>query len=81
MPICSLPYSVPKVQKEMFKQEVEHLVILGVLELANDSEWVAPSFAKPEPKSNQLQFLSEFSNINKQLEQKNTQCQKSMKCY
>ena len=50
MPTCSLPYPVPKVQKEMFKQEVEHLVVLGVLEVANDSEWVAPYFAKPKPK-------------------------------
>ena len=59
---CSLPYPVPKLQKEMFKQEVENLVILGVLELANDSEWVAPSFAKTIPKSNQVHFLSEFRN-------------------
>ena len=65
----------------MFKQEVEDLVVLGVLELANDSEWVAPSFEKPNPKSNQLHFLSEFRNLNKQSKQKNTQCQKSMKCY
>ena len=50
MSTCSLPYPVPMVQKDMFKQEVEHLVILGVLELPNDSEWVAPSFAKPKPK-------------------------------
>ena len=54
----------------MFKQEVEHLVVLGVLELANDSEWVAPSFAKPKHKLNQVHFLSEFRNLNKQLKQK-----------
>ena len=65
MPIFLLPYPVPKVQKEMFKQEVEYLVILVFLELANDSEWVAPSFAKPKPKSNQVHFLSEFRNLNK----------------
>ena len=41
MPTCSLPYPVPKVHKEMFKQEVENSEILGVLELANNSEWVA----------------------------------------
>ena len=70
MPICSLPYPVPKVQKEIFKQEVGHLVILGVLELANDSEWVAPSFVRPKPKSNQVHFLSELRNLNEQLKQK-----------
>ena len=70
MPTCSLPYPVRKVQKEMFKQEVENLVVLGVLELANYSEWVAPSFAKTKPKSNQVHFLSEFRNLNKQLNKK-----------
>ena len=54
----------------MFKQEVEHLVVLGVLELANDSEWLAPSFVKPKPKSNQVHFLIEFRNLNKQLNKK-----------
>ena len=54
----------------MFKQDIEHLVLLGVLELANDSEWVAPSFEKPKPKSNQVHFLSEFRNMNRQLKQK-----------
>ena len=40
--ICSRPYQVPKVHKEMFKKEVELLFLLEVLEVANDSEWVAP---------------------------------------
>ena len=50
MPTCPLPYPVQKVQKEMFKQEVENLVVIEVLEIANNSEWVAPSFVKTEPK-------------------------------
>ena len=33
------PYPLPKVHKEMFKNEVECLIILGVLEVANDPEW------------------------------------------
>ena len=70
MPTQSLPYPVPKVEKEMFKQQVENLVALGVLELANNSEWLAPSFVKSKPKSNQVHFLSEFMNLNKQLKQK-----------
>ena len=64
MPICLLPYPLPKVHKEIFKQEVENLVVLEVLELANDLEWVAPSFVKPIPNSNQVHFLSEFRNLN-----------------
>ena len=38
------PYPVPKVHEEMFKQEV--------LKVENDSEWGAPSFDQPKPKSN-----------------------------
>ena len=52
------------------QKEVERLVLLGVLEVANDSEWVSPSFAQPKPKSNWVHFLSEFRNVNKKLKQK-----------
>ena len=37
-PISSRPYPVPKVYEEMFKKEVERLVLLEVLELSNYSE-------------------------------------------
>ena len=69
-PICSQPYPVPTVHEEMFKKEVEILVLLGVLEVENYSELVAPSFAQPKTKSNRVNFLSDFSNLNKQLKQK-----------
>ena len=36
-PICLLPYSVSKVHEGMFKNDVESLVILGVLKAENDS--------------------------------------------
>ena len=49
--------------------EVERLVLLEVLEVADDSEWGSPSFAQPKSKSN-LVFLSDFSNLNKQLKRK-----------
>ena len=50
-PICSRPYPVPKLHKKEIK-EVEHLVLLGVLKVANDSEWGAPYFDQPKPRSN-----------------------------
>ena len=64
-PICSQPYPVPKVDEEIFKKEVERLVLLGVLEVENDSEWGSPYFAQPEPKSNLVHFISDFGNLNK----------------
>ena len=51
----------------MFEKKVQRLVLLGVLELANDSKWGSPSFTQPKPKSNQVNFLSDFKNLNKKL--------------
>ena len=51
----------------MLKKEVERLVILGLLDVQNDSDVGAPYFAKIKPKSNQLHLLSNFRNINKEL--------------
>ena len=33
-------------------------------------EWGDPSFAQPKPKSNQVRFISDFRNLNKQLKHK-----------
>ena len=54
----------------MFKKEVEGLVLLGFLEVANDLELGAPPFAQPKHKSDRLRFLSEFRNLNKELKKK-----------
>ena len=43
--ICSQPYPVPMESKEMFKKEVEILVLIGFLEAANDSGCGFSSFA------------------------------------
>ena len=51
-PVLSRLYPVPKVHKEMFKKEVESLVLLGFLKVANALERGSPSFAQPKPKSN-----------------------------
>ena len=50
----------------MFKNEFEQLVLLGVIEISNDSEWAAPSIAQLKPKTNRVHFLSGFRNLNKQ---------------
>ena len=69
-PICLRPYPVPKVYEEIFKKEVEHLFPLEVPEVANDSEWGAPSFAQPKIKSNWVRYINDFRNLNKQLNKK-----------
>ena len=37
--VCSWPYLVPEIHEEVFKNEAERLFLLGVLEVADDSEW------------------------------------------
>ena len=46
------------------------MVLLELPESSNDLEWRAPYFAESKPKRNQLNFLSDFININKQLKPK-----------
>ena len=55
-PVCSRPYPVPKLYKMMFKKKVKILVILGVLEEENDSEWGAPYCEHPKAKTNCVIF-------------------------
>ena len=57
------PYPAPKVHKEMFKKEVEHLFLLVFIKVGNDSVWWAPSFARPKHKSNRVRLPSGFINL------------------
>ena len=54
----------------MFKKEDKILVKLVFLKEVNESESVAPSFAQPEAKTNQVRLLSEFRNLKRQLKRK-----------
>ena len=66
-PVCLRTYPVPRVHEAMFRKESERLFKLGVIEEANESEWGAPSFAQTREKTNQIRFLSDFQNLNRQL--------------
>ena len=67
-PVCSRPYPVLRVHEDMFIKEVERLVKLGVPKEANDSKWGVPYFSQPKSKTNRVRFLSDFHNLNMQLE-------------
>ena len=67
MPACSRPCPVPRVHEEKFRKEIDRLVLLGVLEETNYSEWGSPSFAQPKPKTDRIIFLSDFRNLNRRL--------------
>ena len=61
---------VLRINKAMFRKEVNRLVLLGLIVEANESEWGAPSFAQPNTKTDCIRFLSEFHNLNRQLKRK-----------
>ena len=52
------------------KNEIERLFLIGVPGVVNNSQRGAPYFSQPKPKSNQVCFLSDFRNLNRQLERK-----------
>ena len=52
----------------MFKREVEFLVKLGVLEKQNESKWGAPYLSLPKTKTNRVQFLRDFINLNRKVQ-------------
>ena len=68
--VCLRPYPVPKLHENLFKKEFKRLVSLEVLEEANDSKWGVPYFSQPKSKTNRVRFLSDFHNLNMQLELK-----------
>ena len=54
------PYPVPKSQLHLFKQELERLINIGVLEKARCSEWIAGTFIVPKKDT-------DFHGLNKSL--------------
>ena len=46
------------------------MVLLGLLKQLKNSEWEAPSFAHPKPRTNWLHFLSDLVNLNTHLKRK-----------
>ena len=63
-------YTSPMEHGDIFKKLVECLVLLVVLEKANDSKWRAPYFTNTERKINWVRFLGKFRDFNKQLKLK-----------
>ena len=49
----------------MAKKYVASLFLIGVFKRSNKSEWGAPSFEQPKPKTSRVHFQSDLRNINK----------------
>ena len=68
-PVHSRPYSVPFHQRQVFKDELDRLVTIGVLEPCGASEWLAPTFIIPK-KDNKVRWISDFRGLNKMIKRK-----------
>ena len=62
-------YPVPYKQLPVFKEELDRLVDIGVLEKTGRSEWIAGTFIKPK-KDGRVRWLSDFRALNKALRRK-----------
>ena len=56
-------------QYETYKKELDHLVELGVLSVAEESEWALPSFIVPK-KDGRVRWISDLRELNKVIRRK-----------
>ena len=62
--IMEKPFSVPRIHKITFKQELNRLEALKVLKKVNRYQWGVPTFHKLKKDSTE-RFISEFREMNK----------------
>ena len=68
-PHRSRAYPIPRSQLQLFKDELDRLVKIGVLEEAGRSEWISGTFIIPK-KDNRIRWISDFRALNKALKRK-----------
>ena len=64
VPVCRHPYTIPMSHLAVFKEELSHLISIGVIEKAQCSEWIAGTFIAPK-KDGRVQWITDFRGLNK----------------
>ena len=63
------PYALAKMHEKVFKDELDRLVKIGVLEPAGRSEWISGTFIRPK-KDGKVRWLSDFRALNSAIKRK-----------
>ena len=68
-PVRSRAYPIPRSQLQVFKQELDRLVHIGVLERAKRSEWIAGTFITAK-KDGRVRWITDFRGLNRSLKRR-----------
>ena len=68
-PVRSRAYPIPRSQLQVFKQELDRLVRIGVLERTKHSEWIARTFITAK-KDGRARWITDFRSLNQSLKQR-----------
>ena len=66
LPVRRHPYTIPTSHLAVFKDELNRLLSIGVLEKAQRSEWIAGTFIVPR-KDGCVRWITDFRGLNKSL--------------
>ena len=66
VPYRTRPYPIPHSHMDVFKQELDRLVEIGVLERTGRQEWIAGTFIIPK-KDASVRWISDFRGLNRAL--------------
>jgi hypothetical protein len=70
VPVHVKPYSVPLIQEDAFKKELQHSLDIGVSQRCGPTEWASPAFIIPKKDAGRVRWISDLWELNKCLKRK-----------